>query len=297
MSSSAIVIGATGYIGHALTLAYRRAGFKVYAVVRNAEKAKDLVQNEIQLIIGDITNPESFKEELKHAAVIVDAVGDPDSTSKFLEKVCDIIKDRSTKPLFILTSGILVYGDNSHIVDESHPLLSTSLAKRIASEKSVISSKDVRGVVLRPGFVYGTSGGFFGPQLFGIKENDELVIIGRKEKRWSWVHVEDVADAFVRVAKVGHAVDGEVFDIAGPWAPTYEEFRVAAAKAAGWKGKVKHIPEVPADNFFLTIFEYNVVVNCQKAYNILGWRETHLGIVAEIGTYYASWKASAATTK
>jgi len=131
-----------------------------------------------------------------------------------------------------------------------------------------------------------------GDILFTLKENEDLVIFGRKEKRWSWVHVDDLADAYVRVAKAGHVVDGEIFDIAGPWSPTYEELRVTGAKAAGWKGKVVHNPELPKDNFTLMIFEYNAVTNSQKAFNILGWRETHLGIIAEMSTYFDSWKAS-----
>jgi len=290
MSTTVIVIGATGYIGQAVALAYRRAGFRVYGVVRHPEKAKILLQNEVHIIVGDLKTPDALKDHLKHAAIVVDAICDADDSPNFFEKLCQFSKERSAQPLFILTSGILVHGDNAHVVDETHEASSSLLTGRTALESRVTSSKDVRGVVLRSGFVYGGAAGYMGDVAFGIKEKDELHLIGRKEKRYSWVHIEDLADAYVRVARAGHAVNGEVFNIAGPWAPTYEEFRIAGAKAAGWKGSIKHTTEVP-DDLWMKICEYNTVVSSQKAFNILGWRETHLGFVAEIDIYYASWKA------
>jgi nucleoside-diphosphate-sugar epimerase len=290
MSSSVVVVGAAGYIGQAVALAYRRAGFKVTGVVRNEEKAKVLKQHEVNVVVGDLKTPDSFKDVLKTAVVVVDAVGDDEG--KLLEKLVEVTKGRSPKPLYIFTSGVLVYGDHQHVVDETHPLESTHLAQRAAFSNKVLSSSDVRGVVILPGFVYGGASGVLGDLIFNIKENDDLTLIGRREKRWSYVHIEDLADIYVRVAKAGHIVDGESFNAVGPWAPTFEEIKVAAAKAAGWKGKINHVPEVPKDNFFAVICEYNAVASGAKAFNLLGWHETHLGPVAEIGTYYQSYKAN-----
>jgi len=166
------------------------------------------------------------------------------------------------------------------------------MQSRIEMEKKVTSSKDVRGVVVRPSMVYGCTGGIHAKQGFGIKENEDLVLYGRLDKRLNWVHVEDLADAYVRIAKVGHVVDGEIFDIAGPWIPTYQEWKVALAKATGWKGKIVHIPEIPKDNFMANLFEVNIVVSAQKAANLLRWKENHLGLIAEIDTYYQSYKNS-----
>jgi len=289
MSSSVVVVGAAGYIGTAVALAYRRAGYKVYGVVRNEEKAKVLKQNEVHIVVGDIAAPEGYKNYLKEAAVVVDAVGDG---SKLLEKVVEVTKGKSTKTLFIFTSGILVHASSSRVVDETNESTAPLFEKRANFEKQTISSKDVRGVVIRPGFVYGGSGGFFANMNFSINETADLNLFGRRDKRWSWVHIEDLADAYVRVAKVGHVVDGEIFDVVGPWNPTLEEITTAFAKVTGWKGKIVHIPEIPKDNFFLQIAEADSIVSSQKAFNLLGWRESHLGPIAEVDTYYASWKAS-----
>jgi len=210
----------------------------------------------------------------------------------FLDKAVSISSGKSRKPLFIATSGLLSYGDSPNVLDETHEPKNVQLQSRIEVEKKVTSSKDVRGVVVRPSMIYGTTGVIHAKQGFGIKENEDLLLYGRLDKKLNWVHVEDLADAYVRIAKVGHVVDGEIFNIAGPWIATYQEWKVAFAKAAGWKGKIVHIADIPKDNFMANLFEVNIVVNAQKAFNLLGWKENHLGLIAEIDTYYQSYKNS-----
>jgi len=291
MSTTVFVSGATGNIGQAVALAFRRAGYRVLGLARNEEKSKILKQNEVQVCIGDVKQLDGFTEQLKQADIIIDAIGQS-STIPLFDKAVSISSGKSHKPLFIATSGVLSYGDSPNVLDETHEPKNVQMQSRIEMEKKVTSSKDVRGVVVRPSMVYGCSGGIHAKQGFGIKENEDLVLYGRLDKRLNWVHVEDLADAYVRIAKVGHVVDGEIFDIAGPWIPTYQEWKVALAKATGWKGKIVHIPEIPKDNFMANLFEVNIVVSAQKAANLLRWKENHLGLIAEIDTYYQSYKNS-----
>jgi len=291
MSTTVFVSGATGNIGQAVALAFRRAGYRVLGLARNEEKSKILKQNEVQVCIGDVKQLDGFTEQLKQADIIIDAIGQS-STIPLFDKAVSISSGKSHKPLFIATSGVLSYGDSPNVLDETHEPKNVQMQSRIEMEKKVTSSKDVRGVVVRPSMVYGCTGGIHAKQGFGIKENEDLVLYGRLDKRLNWVHVEDLADAYVRIAKVGHVVDGEIFDIAGPWIPTYQEWKVALAKATGWKGKIVHIPEIPKDNFMANLFEVNIVVSAQKAANLLRWKENHLGLIAEIDTYYQSYKNS-----
>lgn len=65
------------------------------------------------------------------------------------------------RPLFVFTSGILIYGPGvaNTVVDETmvpNPL--PEVVPRKKFEEKVLQSENVRGVVLRPGFVYGGSG-------------------------------------------------------------------------------------------------------------------------------------------
>ncbi|WP_406263485.1 NAD-dependent epimerase/dehydratase family protein [Streptomyces sp. NBC_00191] len=66
-----------------------------------------------------------------------------------------------------------------------------------------------------PGFLYG------GPattsmtgQWFAAAEAGHPVFYGDTEKRWSWVHVDDLAQAYVGILDNPAIVDGETFVIA-----------------------------------------------------------------------------------
>jgi len=59
-----------------------------------------------------------------------------------------------------------------------------------------------------------------------------------KDKRWNWVHVQDLADAYVRAAKNSHSVAGEIFNIVSESSPTVGQLTLATARVAGFKGKL-----------------------------------------------------------
>jgi len=116
----------------------------------------------------------------------------------------------------------------------------------------------VRGIVIRPCAVYGGSFGAGNNLLrFFEKAKQEKIVLnsridiflltsflfffpsckdGLKGQRWNWVHVQDLADAYVRAAKRSHVVAGEAFNIVSESSPTYEEALRAAAGVAGFKG-------------------------------------------------------------
>jgi NAD(P)-dependent dehydrogenase (short-subunit alcohol dehydrogenase family) len=52
MSTKVLILGAGGYIGEGIAIAFRRAGFKTYGVIRNEKKKLDLIKNEIIPIIA-----------------------------------------------------------------------------------------------------------------------------------------------------------------------------------------------------------------------------------------------------
>jgi len=60
---------------------------------------------------------------------------------------------------------------------------------------------------------------------------------GVKSQRWNWVHVVDLADAYVKAVKKSHSIAGEAFNIVSDSSPTYEQGLLAVAKIAGFKGE------------------------------------------------------------
>jgi len=302
MSTSVLVVGATGYIGDGIARAFRRAGYRVYGLTRHESTASYLLENEIIPIVGDISKPESFKDTILESGIIIDGAGYVGEASKnFFQYVLNLKKAtlQTYKTLYIFTSGIMTYYPG-HFVESQKKLDETVNAKptdplemvpKKNLEDYILSVTELRTVVIRPGFVYGGHGGVIAPLFFDVNPaNKELSLVGRPDKRWSWVHTDDLGEAYVRAAKVGSVVDNQLFNISAPDHPTFEELKLASARAAGWQGTKQDIKFVPVEHPRQLNWETNVLINPQKAYDLLGWKPSHVGIINEIDIYYNSWK-------
>jgi NAD(P)-dependent dehydrogenase (short-subunit alcohol dehydrogenase family) len=116
MSSSVFVIGASGYIGKGIALAFRRAGYRVYGLIRNEKHARNLIENEIEPIVTQtFDNVQPFADILNSCSIIIDAVGyTPKLSVSLLEAAVKVGKARTQDgklshyaPLYIFTSGIM----------------------------------------------------------------------------------------------------------------------------------------------------------------------------------------------
>ena len=298
--ASVLVLGATGYIGGGVARAFRREGAKVYGGTRSSEKAKGLIRDEIiPVIMPDVLDVASYADVIAQCDIIVNCASDYSFSIE--GKIIDAAAGAGSgagsgagagKKLFIDTSGILVHGHSDQVVNENTPTnfegLPPVLKGRIAVEQAVISAKSVDGVVIRPGFVYGHAGGIGGGFFTPVAEGEKLKVPGRKDKRWSWVHVDDLAQAYVRAAQNRGAATGQIFDVGEPHGPQFEEL-LRAAK--GYTGEAEYVPAEGADAFI----DANVVVSAVKAATLLGWHPKHTGLVAELDTYRAAINQHRAT--
>ncbi|CAF1207652.1 unnamed protein product [Rotaria magnacalcarata] len=315
MSSSVFIYGASGYIGLGVALGMRRAGYRVYGMIRNEKHSVTLIQNEIEPIVASsFEDVEQIADILASCSIIIDAVGFNEKLSpKILETALRTGNKRTNDgkishyaPLFVFTSGIMTYGDTSATgrrpVDEvikpkpqpTKPRAGasasdvTNLKEREDFENQVLASScaSLKTTVIRPGFVYGGQGGFVADLFY----TEPLVIQGRRDMRWSWVHVDDLAEGYVAVVRAPRSVvDGELYNLAAPNDnPTYEELRTAMAKAQGRKEKIEY---KAADGDAPSRWDTDSIINPAKAMNELGWRPRHVGFVEEIDTYYKAWAA------
>lgn len=296
-----LITGATGYAGFHAAIAFRVAGHQVYALVRdeNKPRAKELQRHEVHLTIGDIKQPETYRNSLADSDVLIHAMmdfADPLSADlKLFETLQQVAEALPRKRLFIYTTGCSLYGKRpERVMDETTPgNPEHKLAFRMELEQKLFAMQiaNCRKVVLRPGFMYGMDGqSSVSGMWFGMGEQGKAIYRGDRHKGWSWVHVSDLAAAYVRVAESGVAIDGEIFCIADEQRPTCLEVMQACLKAAG----VEEIEFAPPQEDDVTSiwFDQNEFITSRKAYCLLGWSPRHTGIIDEIETYYASWKAA-----
>jgi nucleoside-diphosphate-sugar epimerase len=296
------ITGATGYIGFAVASALRRAGHEVWGLARSVEKARPLIQNEIHPIIGGMDQPDSYLAVAEQCAVLVHAAQDPRGDTVALDRrtaeTLIGLGGRGPQPkTLVYTSGVWVYGDTGgRLVDETTPLTpARRVTWRPPIEQMVLTSDAIRGVVVRPGCVYGRQGGLTGLWFEGAFRDKDLKIIGDGSNRWAMVHVDDLADGYVRVIESGAC--GEVFNFTDRSRATVGEMAGAAARAAGYDGDIERVPlaeAVKTMGDFAACLALDQHIDSRKAVRVLGWQPKHGGFVDAADLFFASWKAAQA---
>ncbi|RMG69043.1 MAG: NAD-dependent epimerase/dehydratase family protein [Calditrichaeota bacterium] len=291
------VTGATGYIGFAVARAFRQAGHQVKGLIRNPEKAALLERWEIEPVVGNLDQPESYREAAEACSVLVHTAFEASGRAVDLDhQTVDTLigcGERGAQPkLLIYTSGVWVYGNTRHqTVDESTPLSPAELVRwRPAVEEKVLSAEQVRGLVIRPGCVYGGRGGLTGLWFQGA-ESGNLTAIGDGQNHWAMVHVEDLAQAYRAAGEVGYY--GEVLNVCDASRLTVREMVEAVARATGYRGSITFKPvEEAAGEMgpFAECLALDQHVDAFKARTILNWQPNHRNFVEEVALYYRSWK-------
>ncbi|MBW4654289.1 MAG: SDR family oxidoreductase [Kaiparowitsia implicata GSE-PSE-MK54-09C] len=71
----ALVAGATGRTGKNIVMALVQRGIPVKALVRNLERAQELLPPEVELVMGDVLNRDSLKAAIADCTVVLCATG------------------------------------------------------------------------------------------------------------------------------------------------------------------------------------------------------------------------------
>lgn len=153
----------------------------------------------------------------------------------------------------------------------------------------------MNGIVIRPGCVYGKQGGLTGLWFDGAVSQDSFTVVGDGHNHRAMVHVEDLADAYLRV--VEKKVKGEVFDITDGSHHTVGEMVKAIAKATGTRKEILFQPLTEAlkeMGDFAEALAIDQKIDSSKAQQRLDWQPKHHGFVEDIDLYLEAWKNAAA---
>ena len=293
-----LVIGATGYAGRRVSAALARAGHTVLGLARDAggPAARDLAAAEVTPVEGDFAKPESWRDHLTGTDAVVhllldmsDPVG---GDQRLFAEVADAQDRDGRRRHLVYTTGISSYGRTGlPLMDENTPGNPDSpIGFRFGLEKE-LAATGLAHTVVRPGFLYG------GPattsmtgQWFAAAEAGEPVFYGDPAKRWSWVHVDDLADAYARILENPAAVDGEVFVIADDQRLTALDVQRAAVRAAGHLGEIT-LDSAAAGGMLQMAADQDELVTSAKAHRLLGWRPRHVSFTDAPRRHYLAWQA------
>ena len=286
--------GATGYIGSAVADALRNAGYAAVGLARSEDQARALAVRGLGAHRGDLRDPASVAEGARNADAVIHCAlpAAPDTPQVDRAAVEAILGALSqfNRP-FIYTSGCWVLGNTGDkIADEDAPLAPTPLvAWRPAVEQLVLSAarRGVQGVVLRPVIVYGRGGGLLTSFVQSAREHGAARIVGDGENRWSFVHVDDLADLYVRA--LGAVAGTLLFAAHGP-AHRVREVAETASRAAGAGGKVETVPLAEVRKTigpFADALALDQQISGERAMRLLGWHPQAPAVLAELesGSY------------
>jgi nucleoside-diphosphate-sugar epimerase len=282
----AFVTGASGYIGRAVAEALRRRGHRVTGLVRTAAKAKALEAREIEVLIGDMRDA-SWRGAASGADALIHCAVEYSADYQALDrKTVETLLGLHKKTIY--TSGVWQYGPGGPFTEEEAFSGKPLMPWRSEHERLVLAAK---GVVIRPGCVYGGAGGLTGLWFQGALERKAAPIVGDGANRWAVVHLDDLADLYVRAAEgassgMFNGVDGSRF--------TVREMAVAASRAAGANGALKELGYAEAEKLYGSMahgLSLDQHVEAPKASAVLGWKPGFRGFPADADRFFASWNA------
>ena len=295
------ITGASGYIGLAVAEAFARRGHCVHGLIRSKAKAPALQAREIVPVLGQMKRPDSYARHAQEAQVLIHCAAEYSTDYEALDRITltallALARKRASRAL-IYTSGVWLYGNTgAAAVDESSAFESAHLLPwRAAHEKRVLESSgpQLRGLVVRPGCVYGGRGGLTGYWFASAEKDGAASVSGDGSNRWAMVHVEDLADLYVRLAESG--VRGELFNAADRSRYTVLESARSASRAAGASGKVRLLAPKDAEKKYGGLAKGMALdqhVDASKAVRILGWNPRFGGFAENAERHHAAWKAA-----
>ena len=228
------VTGATGYIGGSVAAGLRAHGHHVSGLARSPETAGRLRERGITPVHADLADLDSLTSivrDLKPDAVISAArfgasAGDTAASFARDRRAVSALLGgfTSSHQTFVFTSGSAVFGrfrDGEAAAevaseDATLPLAPSiiaprgsgmpsllaigfgeAMAARAATEQAVLTHSVGRGIVIRPGLVYGHGGSYDLPALIALsRAHGRGVHLGTGATTQSFVHVDDLAELY-----------------------------------------------------------------------------------------------------
>ena len=246
-----LVTGATGFIGAAVARKLSQQGHIVLGLSRSEGAAARVEAAGLTPVHGDFADPGTLAEPVSQVDAIVSTAsigqveGTADGFAKDREAVAVMtaaLRD-SGKPL-IFTSGSAIFGvftkgeASPTKFEEDHPVplpplifappeaevpqplidgFGGSMAPRAETEMAVLKATGIRGIVIRPGLIYGEGKGYDLPNLIALaRKHSGAPYLGTGGVRQGFIHIDDLVDLYMDALERGpagsmlHAVTDEV---------------------------------------------------------------------------------------
>lgn len=288
------IIGGTGYLGSVLVEHLLQAGHTVDALARSDDGADRLRSLGATPVAGSISDADVLEAAAAGADAVVYAASDYAATAESMQLELDAVaavvagaSSSSSATPVIYTSTGLVYGfDPTDTGDDAElPEISAQPVKAKA-EQIVLGSDAVSGIVIRAGLIFGRGGtGLVTSLIAGALANGASTYIGDGENTWYPVHVDDLADLYLRALE--QPVPG-IFNAAGAVPFAFKDLAAAIGDLTGTP--TVSVPVVVAEQRLgpaARIMTTSSRLPAAKAHSSYGWKPTTRSLVDDVrnGSY------------
>jgi nucleoside-diphosphate-sugar epimerase len=226
------VVGATGAIGRPLIKQLLAAGHEVIGTTRSTEKAEQLRAAGAVATIVDARDTDALRRAIIAASpqVVIDQLTDlsdplhPGGFGEWLQgtvalrrdvtpALVDAARDGGALRVIAQSAAFMTAPVGPDVVDERAPLyldapepLTGTITSNAAVEAVVTQARDIDGVILRYGFLYGP-GTAYAPDGHVVKQvrDGAYPIVGTGAGRFPFIHVHDGAALTVLALNRGSA--------------------------------------------------------------------------------------------
>jgi NADH dehydrogenase len=235
---SVLLTGATGFVGGYVAQRAVERGHRLRALVRKGDAAEELAKQGVEVVEGDITQPQSLEGAADGCEAVMHLVG--------------IIREKPPVTTFdgVHTRGtirVLEAAERAGVKKFLHMSALGARADGTAYQRTkfeaeeVVRRSGIPHVIFRPSIVVGSGGEFIELLLRILRALPVTPVIGDGRYRLQPVDVEDVATAFVQAAERDDLA-GECFEIGGPHKLTYNRVLEIICEEYGLHRRRLHVP-------------------------------------------------------
>jgi nucleoside-diphosphate-sugar epimerase len=244
---TALVTGATGFLGRHLVRRLLARGDVVRILARSPAKAQPLVERGAKVVVGEVTDRTALREALDGVNTVYHLAGrlfEPGGPAEAYRRIhvdgthalLELSVQRAHLRRFVHCSTTGVLGVTGDIpADENAPYRPTNAYEETKAEAERLVRDLARGgfpaAIVRPGLVYGPGDEHL-LGLFRAIDRGMFRPIGSRSVFLHPIYIDDMTEAFVRCADDPRAI-GEAFHIAGAVPVTIAELAATIAAAVG----------------------------------------------------------------
>src|SRR5215210_58471 len=224
-----LVVGATGRVGGAAVERFLETGFEVRALVRRPEKGIRLRALGAELVVGDVTAPDTLGSAVEGCSSIfsVLAAGPGRGASEDVEYQGNMNLLSAARSAGV---GHCVYS-SVHLADHPQAQKVGAFREKARFEKELLSAEDVPSTILRPAIFMET--------LDMMIQGPVAFVPGRQRRPVSLIAARDIARAAVRSFQAD--LLGR-YELAGPETVTFDDAFERLGRGRGKGIWVLHVP-------------------------------------------------------